>query len=228
LFGLDAFVGLTGAASGRQAVHTRIGAGGIELFLRPASGGDISLIPFAGLGSLAAAAEAALPFLLDKLATVPGTVGDLVQTVRAFRRQQPKHFDGAALQRAASLGRGVGALSIATTGLTTSAAPRRVHACGGFGYCDDQPAHRDGRRFLGVVEPHAGIATIVATTSSDRSRASPCAEPRLNELSHRGPGCVSRRRHAAVRHVALGSARRTPYRRGQPALDDTHPRALGC
>jgi hypothetical protein len=127
VFGLDAFVGLTGAASGRQAVHTRIGAGGIELFLRPASGGDISLIPFAGLGSLAAAAEAALPFLLDKLATIPGTVGDLVQKVGdalALRSGNPKHFDGAALHAWAT--NPAGALtsalpSITATGLTTLA-----------------------------------------------------------------------------------------------------------
>ena len=53
--------GLPGAATGRQAVHTRIATGGVELFLRPASGADIPLVPFAGLGALSAAAEAALP-----------------------------------------------------------------------------------------------------------------------------------------------------------------------
>ncbi|MGE0100786.1 MAG: DUF6603 domain-containing protein [Blastocatellales bacterium] len=100
--GLEAHVGLTGAAPGRQAVYVRLGAGGIELFLRPATGSDITLIPFAGLGSLAAAAEAALPFLLDKLAEVPGTTGNLVQAVGdalALRSGNPKKFDGTALHQ---------------------------------------------------------------------------------------------------------------------------------
>jgi hypothetical protein len=168
VFGLDAFVGLTGAASGRQAVHTRIGAGGIELFLRPASGGDISLIPFAGLGSLAAAAEAALPFLLDKLATVPGTVGDLVQTVGdalALRSGNPKHFDGAALHAWGT--NPVGALtsalpSITTTGLTTIAPlldafmPAAVSATA----TTNQLTVTVGD-FSASWNPGAGIATIV-------------------------------------------------------------------
>ncbi|MBK9316487.1 MAG: hypothetical protein IPM55_19920 [Acidobacteria bacterium] len=100
--GLEAHVGLTGADPGRQAVYVRLGAGGIELFLRPATGSDISLIPFAGLGSLAAAAEAALPFLLDRLAEVPGTTGNLVQAVGdalALRSGNPRKFDGAALHQ---------------------------------------------------------------------------------------------------------------------------------
>ena len=74
-------------------VHTRIGSAGVELFLRPASGADIPLVPFAGLGALSAAAEAALPFLLDKLAELPGTPGDLVRTVGdalALRSGSPK------------------------------------------------------------------------------------------------------------------------------------------
>ncbi len=98
--GLAMHVGLTGAASGRQAVHLLLAAGGVQLFLRPTAGSDIALVPFAGLGSLAAAAEAALPFLLDRLAAVPGTVGDLVQKVGdalALRSGAPRKFDGAAL-----------------------------------------------------------------------------------------------------------------------------------
>jgi hypothetical protein len=126
-FGFDAHVGLTGAPAGRQAAHTRLGAGGIELFVRPASGSDIPLIPFAGLGALAAAAEAALPFLLDQLAAVPGTVGNLVQRVGdAFnmRSGTPRHFDAAALRTWAA--NPVGAItaavpSITATGLNTLA-----------------------------------------------------------------------------------------------------------
>ena len=128
VFGLDAHVGLTGATTpGRQAVHTRLGAGGIELFLRPATGADIPLIPFAGVGALAAAAEAALPFLLDRLAEAPAPVGDLVQRVGdafALRSGTPRHFDGDALRSWAT--NPVGSLtaavpSIVSTGLTTIA-----------------------------------------------------------------------------------------------------------
>jgi hypothetical protein len=82
--GLEVFVGAPGpgvVTTGRRAVHARIGAGGLEVFARPTAGGDIPLVPFAGLGSLAAAAEAALPFLLDKLAGIAGPVGDVVQGV---------------------------------------------------------------------------------------------------------------------------------------------------
>ncbi|MBS0340518.1 MAG: hypothetical protein JSS56_08310, partial [Proteobacteria bacterium] len=99
--GMELFLGLTGASSaGRQAVHARIGTGGIEVFLRPASGADISIVPFAGLGSLAAAAEAALPFLFDKLAEAPAPVGPLVAKVGdalVMRSGSPRKFDGALL-----------------------------------------------------------------------------------------------------------------------------------
>ncbi|MEO6525022.1 MAG: DUF6603 domain-containing protein [Gemmatimonadaceae bacterium] len=124
---LETHVGLDGATAGRQAVYTRIGAGGIELFLRPATGADIPLIPFAGLGSLAAAAEAALPFLLDKLAELPAPTGPLVAKVGdafALRTGAPRRFDRAAIQAYAS--NPVGALtaaipSITATGLSTIA-----------------------------------------------------------------------------------------------------------
>jgi hypothetical protein len=125
--GLEAHVGLAGSSGGRQAVYTRIGSGGIEVFLRPAAGADISLVPFAGLGSLAAAAEAALPFLLDRLAEIPGTPGNLVRTVGdafALRSGAPTKFSGDALRAWAA--NPVGALtaavpSIISTGLTTIA-----------------------------------------------------------------------------------------------------------
>ena len=127
--GLELHVGLPGAAAagGRQAIHTRLAGGGIEVFLRPTAGADIPLVPFAGLGSIAAAAEAALPFLLDKLGEVPGPVGNLVQKVGdalALRSGAPRRFDAAALRHWAS--NPVGALtaavpSITATGLATLA-----------------------------------------------------------------------------------------------------------
>ena len=125
--GIEAHVGLTGAAPGRQAAHVRLGDHGIELFVRPTAGADISLIPFAGLGALAAAAEMALPFLLDQLAQAPDPVGPLVATVGdalALRSGAPKKFDGTALHAWAL--DPVGALSsavpsIVSTGLTAIA-----------------------------------------------------------------------------------------------------------
>ena len=125
--GLEAYVGLPGSSGGRQAVYTRIGSSGIEVFLRPGAGADIPLVPFAGLGSLAAAAEAALPFLLDRLAEIPGTPGNLVRTVGdafALRSGAPAKFSGDALRAWAA--NPVGALaaavpSITATGLNTIA-----------------------------------------------------------------------------------------------------------
>ena len=127
--GLEIFVGAPGpgVTNGRRAVHARIGAGGLEVFARPATGADIPLVPFAGLGSLAAAAEAALPFLLDKLAGVTGPVGDVVQGVGdalALRSGNPRRFDGTALHAWATDPPGALTLalpSIISTGLTTLA-----------------------------------------------------------------------------------------------------------
>lgn len=118
---LEAHLGLPGAATGRQAVHTRIGSGGVELFLRPASGADIPLVPFAGLGALAAAAEAALPFLLDKLAELPGTPGNLVRLVGdalGLRSGNPKAFSADALRTWAA--NPVGALTAAVPSITAT------------------------------------------------------------------------------------------------------------
>ena len=125
--GLDLHVGLTGAPAGRRAAHAQLSGGGVQLFLRPTSGSDIPLVPFAGLGALAAAAEAALPFLLDQLAGIGGTTGNLVGTVGdalALRTGNPKRFDGDrlhtwALNPAGALTAAVP--SIVSTGLTTIA-----------------------------------------------------------------------------------------------------------
>ena len=98
---LEVHLGLAGAAAGRQAVHARLGPAGLALFLRPSSGADIPLVPFAGLGSLAAAAGAALPFLLDRLAASAAPVGPLVQKVGdalGLRSGAPLAFDGDALR----------------------------------------------------------------------------------------------------------------------------------
>ncbi len=126
--GLETFVGLDGGTPGRQAVYARVGNAGLEVFLRPATGADIRLLPFAGLGSLSDAAAAALPFLLDRLAEIAGTPGDLVRTVGdalALRKGAPtKKFDADALRAWAA--NPVGALtaavpSIVSTGLATLA-----------------------------------------------------------------------------------------------------------
>ena len=125
--GLAAHVGLPAAAPGRQAVHVALGAHGLELFVRPTAGADISLVPFSGLGAVAAAAEMALPFLLDQLAQAPAPVGPLVGTVGdalALRAGAPKKFDATALHAWAL--DPVGALtsavpSIVATGLTAIA-----------------------------------------------------------------------------------------------------------
>jgi hypothetical protein len=118
-----------GAEPGRQAIHASLGAAGIAVFLRPTTGADIPLLPFAGLGGLAAAAEAALPFLLDRLAEIPGDVGDTVATVGdalAVRTGSgaARHFDGPALVAWAvdPVGSLTGALpTIVATGLATIA-----------------------------------------------------------------------------------------------------------
>ncbi|HPG77221.1 MAG TPA: hypothetical protein PK756_01065 [Piscinibacter sp.] len=128
IVGLETHVGLDGDTPGRQAVYARIGSAGLEVFLRPATGADIRLLPFAGLGSLSDAAAAALPFLLDRLAEIAGTPGDLVRTVGdalALRKGSPtKKFDADALRAWAA--NPVGALtaavpSIVSTGLATLA-----------------------------------------------------------------------------------------------------------
>ena len=106
---------------------SRLGSTGIALFVRPTTGADIPLVPFAGLGSLAAAAAQALPFLLDRLAEVPGAVGEAVAGVGdalALRTGSPAAFDGTRLTAWAA--DPVGALtaavpSIVATGLSTLA-----------------------------------------------------------------------------------------------------------
>lgn len=125
--GLALHAGLAGATPGRQAVHVGLGATGITVFVRPSAGADIPLIPFAGLGALAAAAERALPFLLDRLAELPAPVGPAVAGIGdalALRTGTPKSFGGEAL--AAWAADPVAALanavpSIVSTGLTTLA-----------------------------------------------------------------------------------------------------------
>lgn len=119
--GLETHLGLDNAAPGRQAVHARIGNGSIELFLRPAAGADIALLPFAGLGALSAAAKAALPFLLDRLADIAGTPGELVRTVGDalnLRSGTPRRFDAQALHAWAA--NPAGALAAAVPSLTAT------------------------------------------------------------------------------------------------------------
>ncbi|MGA0611702.1 DUF6603 domain-containing protein [Caldimonas sp. KR1-144] len=96
---VHAGVGLT--PEGRQAVHATLGPAGLAVFLRPASGPDIALVPFAGLGSLAGNAVQALPFLLDRLAARPAPVGPLVAALGdalQLRAGAPAAFDIARLR----------------------------------------------------------------------------------------------------------------------------------
>jgi len=99
--GLESRLGLSGAIGGRQSLVVALDGGDLRVLLRPESGGDISLVPFAGLGALSSVAEAALPHLLDELAGLSGTPGNLVRTVGdalALRRGTPARFDTQALR----------------------------------------------------------------------------------------------------------------------------------
>ncbi|MDP9417449.1 MAG: hypothetical protein M3P48_06380, partial [Actinomycetota bacterium] len=120
-FGLDVYVGLPDAAPGRQAVHAGVDATGFRLFLRPDTGADIALVPFAGLGGLAAAAERALPFLLDTLAAQTNDVGTVVATLgdalNLRSTTTPKRFEHARL--AAWAANPAGALETAAPTLAT-------------------------------------------------------------------------------------------------------------
>ena len=99
--GLDLHLGVPGATTGRRALHLRLGPAGVGLFLRPMSGPDVTLLPFAGMGGLASAAQAALPFLLDKLAVAPAPVGPLLVAIGdglELRSGAPLAFSGPALR----------------------------------------------------------------------------------------------------------------------------------
>ena len=99
--GLETRLGLAGAVGGRQSLAIALDGGDLRVLLRPESGADIPLVPFAGLGALSTVAEAALPHLLDELAGLSGTPGNLVRTVGdalALRRGTPSRFDAQALR----------------------------------------------------------------------------------------------------------------------------------
>lgn len=115
-------VAAPGIEAGRQAVHVRLSGAGIQLFARPSAGADIPLLPFAGLGALSAVAEAALPFVLDKLAELPSPVGPVVREVGdalALRTGTPRAFDRARLQAWAA--NPVGELELVAASLASSA-----------------------------------------------------------------------------------------------------------
>ncbi|HEY7487640.1 MAG TPA: DUF6603 domain-containing protein [Streptosporangiaceae bacterium] len=83
---IDLFAGLADAPAGRSAVHLSVN-GGVRLFLRPATGADVSLIPPGpGLGGLVTqVVTRALPLVLDAIAaqTGPGLKGDAGRLVAA-------------------------------------------------------------------------------------------------------------------------------------------------
>ena len=219
--GLETFVGLDGDTPGRQAVYARIGNAGLEVFLRPATGADIRLLPFAGLGSLSDAAAAALPFLLDRLAEIAGTPGDLVRTVGdalALRKGTPtKKFDADALRAWAA--NPVGALtaavpSIVSTGLATLAPlvddflPAGVSAAASVQSDQHHRRRRHagleplGRPGVAAAPPHCGAGHQDARRhAGDQRRGARRTEPR-----HRPGRDRCRRRDAA----ALRERRRRP------------------
>jgi hypothetical protein len=188
---LGVHVGLAGADPGRQSVHAVLADTGIGVFLRPASGPDISLVPFAGLGGLAAAAEAALPFVLDRLAEIPGDVGDTVAAVGdalAVRTGSggDRHFDGPALSAWAlnPVGSLTAALpSVVATELTTLAplvdgtlpatvtvtadANELTVAIGDFTMSWRPAAHQVSLAGVGIAVPGIETLTFVVTVSAD-------------------------------------------------------------
>ena len=104
--GVEVWVGLPSASTGRSAVHV-VFADQLRVFLRPAVGADVALFPNpAGLGQLAASAVTqALPLVLDALADlapqggVEGDVGTLVVRIGdALALRSAGHFEAAALQ----------------------------------------------------------------------------------------------------------------------------------
>ena len=105
--GLEAYVGPPQAVpgdAGKQAVHVRVSTTPgepVQIFLRPSTGADITLVPFSGLGALGSAAQAALPTLLDLLAAQAAPVGPVVVAVGdalALRSGAPAKFSASALQ----------------------------------------------------------------------------------------------------------------------------------
>ncbi|CAH0137466.1 hypothetical protein SRABI26_00389 [Arthrobacter sp. Bi26] len=167
---LELFLG-TGAEAGHRALHLRLGGSGIEVFIRPANGPDISLLPFAGLGALSAVAGAALPFLLDELAGCPAPVGPLVATIGdalALRTGTPGAFDRARLQAwaanpASRLAASAG--SIAATGINTLAP--LIDAYLPAGVSADAPSADTLRVAVGAVSLMWGPTTGAVTISLD-------------------------------------------------------------
>ena len=105
---VDIALGTPGAAPGRSAVYLEVGTGApARLYLRPATGADIPLLPGGtGLAGLAAAAVTkALPMVLDALAAMtdaglPSTVAGVVAALGdALGLRSGGKFDGDALSR---------------------------------------------------------------------------------------------------------------------------------
>ena len=92
-----------GGPPGTSAVHVRLDAGGLTVFVRPSSGADLPLYPNpAGLGTLATTAvQQALPLVLDEIAALAGqagfrgTAGTVVATAGDLLGvRQAGHFSG--------------------------------------------------------------------------------------------------------------------------------------
>ena len=105
---VDIALGTPGAAPGRSAAHLELATGApIRVYLRPATGADIPLLPAGtGLAGLATAAVTkALPLVLDELAGMtgaglPATVAGVVAALGdALSVRSGGKFDGDALSR---------------------------------------------------------------------------------------------------------------------------------
>jgi len=135
---IDIALGTPGAAPGRSAAHLEVTTGApVRLYLRPATGADIPLLPAGtGLAGLATAAVTkALPVVLDELAGMTGaglpvTVAGVVAALGdALGVRSGGKFDGDALSRwgadpVGSLGRAWPAAAAAGLGqLATALGP---------------------------------------------------------------------------------------------------------
>ena len=149
---VDIALGTPGAAPGRSAAHLELATGApVRLYLRPATGADIPLLPAGtGLAGLAATAVTkALPLVLDQLAGMTGaglaaTVAGIVAALGdALAVRSGGKFDPDALSRwgadpLGSLGRAWPAAAAAGLGqLATALAPLFAGLPGGVTVAHD-------------------------------------------------------------------------------------------
>lgn len=102
---ISTFVGLSGSATGRQAVHLSVTGSNARLFLRNSAGTDLEIYPdTAGLAQLATAGIiAALPAALDAIVNTGSAAGNLLADIGdALLLRSGGSFDAAELSAWAS------------------------------------------------------------------------------------------------------------------------------